>query len=595
MKVLLSQIVRSSPHQVRIEDDKGRKELTELSQQISSDPVQCKKHELLQAPVIRPIGEGNYEIVAGHRRIAAVRLLGWNDVEVDVRKMTDAEAHKATVMENAHRVNLSPVETALAMNDIRKTMGFEEAARLFSVTKETVLSYLRILELPPELLSLIHDGTVAKSAVPALINYTRVAGEKAAIKKVQDLEEKHGDVGSHQLIESIKNAIAWDKNYASLEDWNAHKVDIPYDKEFDTKKTLIWKNTKIMEMAGITNADDYNALFRLVIGGVNVLAQPFLGEPLTQKQTEIATIAIKPPACNVCPLRMVVLGTDYCCMKSCLIRKRRSWSFLKFSEYLASSKLTKYSLTKDGLGISANYIYREKEGTPSKEHLKLVEMMNDPATTLRLIEHNCTDGVWAGTKHKYAQLIDVSKESAKRAAEEKAERNSKQSHDDYFSPENVAKRKNDERIKEARRNAYMAFIREKVIDLILPLIRISVPEMSIIFSGVDDKTVKENLGIKSRFNDNTRLEYYRRYFLLQRRWNYYDAEKEGVKEAVDKHIIPLLNALKIELPDGFNDILAEYVTQGDTISEEKIDDEEEEEEVEEEEGDYSDEDDEGEE
>jgi ParB/RepB/Spo0J family partition protein len=566
MKVKLEQIVQESPFQKRIPNP-------EIIQKLADAIVM--DGGMKQRPRVRPLnGDHQYEIVFGHNRIAAARLLKWDDLEVDVEKLSDEQAHRLTIAENAHRNDLSPLEMALEMQDARKAFGLEETAKMFGVTESTVLSYLRILDLPIELMEKIHKGIVAKSAVSALVAYTRVAGPKAALEIVTSHEKNHGDAGSHQLIDSIKTKISWDKNYASLEDYNAHRVDMPYDKAYAVKDTLIWKPAKIMEMAHITDVDAYNQLYRLVTGGVNVLAQPFLGEPLTQKETEVATVAIMPPACDECPLRVVILGTAYCTMKLCLIRKRKSWVNLQFVKYMKSSGLTKYSESKDGIGLPIDINLKDKD---DPRQAKLVEMMKDPATTLRIREHNNTEGVYIGTKNKYAQLVDCSKKASKVAAENKVKHVESRSRDDYYSPENVERRRNEEAVGNARRNAYTAFIREKIIDLILPVMKISIPEMAFLFGGIDDKNIKENFGIK-KVTEANRLELYRRYFLVQNhRFNSYEAAQHGVLKAVQEEVLPLLKELEIALPDGFDDILKEYVAQGDVIDE-KDDPEEEDEE-----------------
>jgi hypothetical protein len=251
---------------------------------------------------------------------------------------------------------------------------------------------------------------------------------------------------------------------------------------------------------------------------------------------------------------------------------------LKFEEYLATSNLTKYSEAKDGLGLACDHVYRDKD---EKDQTTIEGMMSDPATTFRLRERNCTDGVWIGTKNKYAQIMDVSKASAKKAAAQKADRAESRSTDDYWSPENKAKRAHDDAVQKVRKDAYFSFIREKVIDLILPLVKISLLEMQVLFNSLDDKDIKEQFGEKLRFNENNRLEYYRRYYILSKHnWSHYEAAQKGVQVAIDENITPLLKKLKIELPAGYKDIVAEYVKQGETDPEVETPEDEDEEDVE---------------
>ena len=82
-------------------------ELTELANSI-------RKNGLLQPLVVRPAKEvaGRYELVAGERRLRAVRKLGWKDVAVVIRDVDDETLLVLALVENLQREALSPLEEA---------------------------------------------------------------------------------------------------------------------------------------------------------------------------------------------------------------------------------------------------------------------------------------------------------------------------------------------------------------------------------------------------------------------------------------------------------------------------------------------------
>ena len=59
--------------------------------------------------------DGEFEVVAGHRRLAAVQLLGWDGVPAIVRDAADTEAYLLTLIENLQRDGLSPHEESRAL------------------------------------------------------------------------------------------------------------------------------------------------------------------------------------------------------------------------------------------------------------------------------------------------------------------------------------------------------------------------------------------------------------------------------------------------------------------------------------------------
>lgn len=69
-----------------------------------------QQHGILQPILLRPLGENQYELVAGERRYKAAKTLGLTEVPVIVRQMSKAEAMQYALMENLQREDLNPVE-----------------------------------------------------------------------------------------------------------------------------------------------------------------------------------------------------------------------------------------------------------------------------------------------------------------------------------------------------------------------------------------------------------------------------------------------------------------------------------------------------
>lgn len=83
---------------------------------------------LLQPLVVRPKGE-RYELLAGHRRLEALRRLGWDKVPAVVREATEEEARQAVVHENEVRQQLDPYSLALYLREnLKRVLGLDEEA-----------------------------------------------------------------------------------------------------------------------------------------------------------------------------------------------------------------------------------------------------------------------------------------------------------------------------------------------------------------------------------------------------------------------------------------------------------------------------------
>ena len=147
----------------------------------NNDEMKClmesiQKFGTLTPALARPLPEGGYELISGHRRLAACQVLGIETMPVIIREMSDDEAVIAMVDANLQRETILPSEKAFAYKmklDAIKHQGktsVQVAEKLFSVekvaeeageSKDQVRRYIRLTYLIPELLSMVDDNKIA--------------------------------------------------------------------------------------------------------------------------------------------------------------------------------------------------------------------------------------------------------------------------------------------------------------------------------------------------------------------------------------------------------------------------------------------------
>ena len=153
-------------HPFKIQNDDEMKRLMESIQKFGT----------LTPALARPLPEGGYELISGHRRLAACQVLGIETMPVIVREMSDDEAVIAMVDANLQREHILPSEKAFAYKmklDAIKHQGVTSAQvgqKLLSVKKvaedagesrNQVKRYIRLTYLIPELHSMVDDGKMA--------------------------------------------------------------------------------------------------------------------------------------------------------------------------------------------------------------------------------------------------------------------------------------------------------------------------------------------------------------------------------------------------------------------------------------------------
>ena len=153
-------------HPFKIQNDQEMKRLIES----------IKKFGTITPALARPLPDGGYELISGHRRLAACQVLGIETMPVITREMTDDEAVIAMVDANLQRETILPSEKAFAYKmklDAIKHQGkasVQVAEKLLSVekvaddageSKDQVRRYIRLTYLIPELLSMVDENKIA--------------------------------------------------------------------------------------------------------------------------------------------------------------------------------------------------------------------------------------------------------------------------------------------------------------------------------------------------------------------------------------------------------------------------------------------------
>ena len=112
--------------------------------------LSIKQHGLLQPIVVRP-KEHQYEVVAGNRRLAAIRLLKARKISCHIVELSDKEAYEVALIENVQHKTMNPIEEAVAFDHYVKSFGWggiSELARRIGKSQEFVTKRIQLLRLP---------------------------------------------------------------------------------------------------------------------------------------------------------------------------------------------------------------------------------------------------------------------------------------------------------------------------------------------------------------------------------------------------------------------------------------------------------------
>lgn len=189
--------IRPNPRQPRsVFDEDAMQELVESIQEVG----------LLQPVVVRPLGEGDFELVMGERRWRATQAAGLDVIPAIVRETDEHDLLRDALLENLHRAQLNPLEEAAAYQQMLEDFGCtqEELAGRIKRSRPQISNTIRLLRLPPTVQRRVAAGVISAGHARAILALDdpaaqervaqRVVAEQMSVRAVEELVTL-GDVG----------------------------------------------------------------------------------------------------------------------------------------------------------------------------------------------------------------------------------------------------------------------------------------------------------------------------------------------------------------------------------------------------------------
>ena len=178
------------------------------------------KQGVMQPIIVRPIGNNQYEIIAGERRWRAAKLANLNEVPVIIKNIPDESALAMALIENIQREDLNPLEEAIGIKRLidEFNMTHEEAADAVGKSRVTVSNLLRLLTLTKPVQDRLLSGKIDMGHARALIG---LEGSQQ-IMLCEEVIQKNLSVREVEaLVKNLQNSYKTDKPTSSAKKTNA--------------------------------------------------------------------------------------------------------------------------------------------------------------------------------------------------------------------------------------------------------------------------------------------------------------------------------------------------------------------------------------
>lgn len=226
-----------NPFQPRTDFDADA--LAELSESI-------RLQGLIQPITVRQVGQNQYQLISGERRLRASKLAGIHEIPAYVRTANDQQMLEMALIENIQRENLNAIEVALSFQRMIEECNLkqEELGDRVSKNRSTVTNYLRLLKLPPVIQAGIRDGQISMGHARALINVGEVDKQLYIFKEIIDkgLSVRMTEILVRNVQEQIKPKKG--KGVGKQLDFQYQKIEDDLASKFSTRVKLNLKNAK---------------------------------------------------------------------------------------------------------------------------------------------------------------------------------------------------------------------------------------------------------------------------------------------------------------------------------------------------------------
>ncbi len=165
-----------------------------------------KKQGIIQPLIVNQAMAGNYELIAGERRLRASKLAGLTELPVVIKNVDSEKMLKLSIIENIQREDLNPIEEASAIHELIDQFGYtqDEAATSLGKSRVAVTNSLRLLNLPKVVQEDVISEKMTAGHARALLSLTSLQEQLKMREKILQANLTVRDV--EKMIQDLRPA-----------------------------------------------------------------------------------------------------------------------------------------------------------------------------------------------------------------------------------------------------------------------------------------------------------------------------------------------------------------------------------------------------
>jgi ParB family transcriptional regulator, chromosome partitioning protein len=229
---------------------------------------------VLQPILVRPLGEGAYELIAGERRWRASQVAGLQNVPVIVRDTEDVQSLEQALVENLHRKDLNPMDEAAAYRQLIDdfSMTHESVAQRVGKSRAAITNLLRLLQLQPKIQKMMIEEKITEGHGRALLGTDdeafqlqlaeRVAREGMTVRAVEDAVRLRTELDRPHTKKRTASRATPSKAAAAVLEWQDRLSDY-----LDTRVTITASSRSGRIVIEFADLEDLDRVAGIVVHG----------------------------------------------------------------------------------------------------------------------------------------------------------------------------------------------------------------------------------------------------------------------------------------------------------------------------------------
>ncbi|MDA3812663.1 MAG: ParB/RepB/Spo0J family partition protein [Candidatus Cloacimonetes bacterium] len=177
-----------------------------------------KENGIIQPIIVTTKDEGEYELIAGERRLEASKLAGFNEVPVIIRSVSPKEQLQFAIIENVQREDLTAIEEAKAYQQLNEEFKLTHAqiSEIVGKDRATITNFIRLLKLSDNVQQMILNDQISSGHARAILQVDEelrdkfsqlILKNKLSVRKAEEEAKRIKETGSVSHSKKKKEVI----------------------------------------------------------------------------------------------------------------------------------------------------------------------------------------------------------------------------------------------------------------------------------------------------------------------------------------------------------------------------------------------------